>query len=139
MRAVIDTNVLLSGLFWHGPSHRLLEHVRDGSLELITSPALLAELTNVLDRAKFRAILERTDFSHELLLAGVRQMAEIVDPLPLPLPVCSDPDDDKVLALALAVSADLIISGDDDLLVLMNFEGIPIVTPAQALTRIGVT
>lgn len=139
MRAVIDTNVLLSGLFWHGPPHMLLEHVRDGALDLITSPALLAALTNVLGRAKFRAILGRTDFSLELLLAGVRQMTEIVDPRPLPQPVCRDPDDDKVLALALAVRADLIISGDDDLLVLMNFEGIPIVTPAQALTRIGVT
>ncbi len=53
MRAVIDTNVLVSGLFWHGPPHMLLEHVRDGALDLISSPALLAELTNVLGRAKF--------------------------------------------------------------------------------------
>lgn len=117
----------------------LLEHVRDGALDLISSPALLAELTNVLGRAKFETILARTDISLELLLAGVRQLAAIVDPPPLPQPVCRDPDDDKVLALAMAVNADLIISGDDDLLVLTNFEGIPIVTPAQAIALIGAT
>lgn len=44
MRAVIDTNVLLSGLLWRGTPHRLLEAVRGGALTLITSPALLAEL-----------------------------------------------------------------------------------------------
>lgn len=138
MRAVIDTNVLVSGLFWHGPPHKVLEHVRDGTLDLIISPALLAELTDVLGRAKFETILARTGSSLELLLAGVRQLAEIVDPLPLSQPVCRDPDDDKVLALALTVSADLIVSGDDDLLVLNNFKGIPIVTPAEAIALLGV-
>jgi len=51
--------------------------------------------------------------------------------------VCRDPDDDEVLALAIAAQVDLIISGDDDLLVLQAFEGIPIVNPAQALLRLG--
>lgn len=97
MRAVIDTNVLVSGLFWHGPPHILLEHIRDGTLDLISSPALLAELTNVLGRAKFETILARTGSPLELLLAGVRQLAEIVDPPPLPQPVCRDPDDDLLV------------------------------------------
>ena len=73
MRAVIDTNVLVSGLFWHGPPHMLLEHARDGALDLISSPALLAELTTVLGRAKFETILARTGSSLELVLAGMRQ------------------------------------------------------------------
>lgn len=52
--------------------------------------------------------------------------------------VCRDPDDDAVLACAKAASADLIISGDQDLLVLQAFEGIQIVTAAQALERLRV-
>jgi predicted nucleic acid-binding protein len=44
VRAVIDTNVLLAGLFWHGTPHALIEYVRNGTLTLISSPALLAEL-----------------------------------------------------------------------------------------------
>jgi len=60
MRAVIDTNVLLSALLWGGTPHALLEQVRNGTVTLISSPALLAELARVLDRPKFDVILLRT-------------------------------------------------------------------------------
>ena len=50
--------------------------------------------------------------------------------------VSRDVDDDAVLACALAARADLIVSGDEDLLVLKEFQGIPIATIAQALARI---
>lgn len=137
MQAVFDTNVLVSALFWHGPPHALLEQVRNGSIALITSPALLVELTEVIGRAKFDAILTRSNTSRERALAQVRQLAEVVDPPPLTRPVCRDPDDDAVLALALAAKVDWIASGDDDLLALQTFKGIAIITPAQALLRIG--
>ena len=48
-----------------------------------------------------------------------------------------DPDDDALLACAAAARADLIVSGDDDVLALKQYRGIPIVTPAQALRRIA--
>jgi uncharacterized protein len=51
-------------------------------------------------------------------------------------PACRDPDDDAVLALAIAARADLIVSGDRDLLDLKSFQGIAIVTPTEALRRI---
>ena len=54
MRAVIDTNVLLSGLFWRGAPYRLLEQVRAGAIMLISSPELLVELDEVIRRPKFR-------------------------------------------------------------------------------------
>ena len=50
MRAVIDTNVLVSGLLWHGIPHRLIEQIRAGTLTLIASSALLAELDEVIRR-----------------------------------------------------------------------------------------
>lgn len=137
MRAVIDTNVLLSGLLWRGQPHALLEHVRIGTLVMVSSPALLAELTDVIGRAKFDAILVRTKTTRERALEEVRQLAEVIEPAPLPAPVCRDPDDDAVLALALAAKVDLIVSGDEDLLVLQVFEGIPIVAPTQALQHVG--
>lgn len=137
MRAVIDTNVLVSGLFWHGAPHALLAQVRAGTLGLVSSPALLAELAEVIGRTKFDAILTRSDTSRERTLAEVRQLAEMIEPPPLPQPVCRDPDDDVVLALAVAAQADMIVSGDDDLLALGDYQGIPIIAPAQALQRIG--
>ena len=139
MRAVIDTNVLIAALLWRGPPHALLEHVRAGSVSMVSSPVLLEELADVIGRAKFDAILARSSTSREKSLTEVRQLAEVIEPPPLPAPVCRDPDDDEVLALALAARADLIVSGDADLLVLQQFEGIPILDPAQALQRIAAT
>ena len=100
-------------------------------------PLNLAELANVIGRAKFDAILTRTNTSRERSLAEVRRLVEVIDPPPLPHPVCRDPDDDEVLALAIAAKVDLIVSGDNDLLSLGNFEGVPIIAPAHAVRRIG--
>jgi len=119
VRAVIDTNVLIAGLLWHGAPHALLAQVRGAALGLVSSPVLLAELAEVLSRPKFKAVLARAN-------------------TPLVQPVCRDPDDDEVLALAVAARVELIVSGDNDLLVLGSFEGVPIVSPAKALLRLGV-
>jgi putative PIN family toxin of toxin-antitoxin system len=139
VRAVIDTNVLLAGLLWHGPPHALLEQVRAGTVSLVSSPVLLAELADVIGRAKFDAILTRTNTSRERSLAEVRRLAEVIDPPALPQPVCRDPDDDQVLALAIAAKVELIVSGDNDLLLLGSFEGIPIIASAQAVSVIEAT
>jgi putative PIN family toxin of toxin-antitoxin system len=137
VRAVIDTNVLLAGLLWHGPPHALLQHLEAGTLTLISSPALLAELQDVLSRSKFDATLNRAGMTREQALQRIRRLAEVYEPVPLAVPVCRDPDDDKLLALARSSRAACIVSGDDDLKVLQSFEGIPIHSPAQALTMLG--
>lgn len=136
MRVVIDTNVLVSGLLWRGPPHALLEHARNGLVSVVTSPALLTELDEVLGRAKFEVVLARIETSRERVLAELRQLAEVLEPPALAKPVCRDPDDDVVLALALAARADVIVSGDADLLALQAFEGIPILDPVQAFQQL---
>lgn len=137
MRIVIDTNVLISGLLWRGAPHALVERVRDGTLTMISSPALLGELTEVVTRSKFHHILERSATNPDQILAEIRQLAELIDPPPLPEPICRDPDDDDVLALAIAAEADLIVSGDDDLLTLGQHAGIPILNPRGAMDKLG--
>ena len=137
MRIVIDTNVLISGLLWRGAPHALVELVRDGTLTMIVSPALLGELAEVVTRAKFQPILERSATTPDQILAEIRRLAELIDPPPLPAPVCRDPDDDDVLALAIAAQADLIVSGDDDLLTLGQHAAIPILNPRAAMDRLG--
>ena len=69
------------------------------------------------------------------MLAELRQLAELIDPPPLSAPVSRDPDDDAVLALA--AHADLIVSGDADLLSLGSHAEIPIVDAVTAIVRIG--
>lgn len=115
----------------------LLAHVRTATISLVSSPALLAELEIVISRAKFDAILTRSNTPRERVLAEVRQLAEVIEPPPLAVPVCRDPDDDAVLALAFAAQVDLIVSGDDDLLTLTHYQGIPIMTAIQAVAQIG--
>ncbi len=136
IRVVLDTNVVLSGLLWHGTPHTLLDRVREGVLTFISSPALLAELDEAIARPKFDTILARSNTSRERSLAEVRELTAVIAPPPLAEPVCRDPDDDAVLALGVAAQVDCIISGDRDLLTLKNFQGIAIVTPAEALLLI---
>ena len=69
----------------------------------------------------------------------MRRLAEVIQPPPLPQPVCRDPDDDAVLALAIAAKVELIVSGDNDLLSLGSFQGIPILAPAEAISLIEAT
>ncbi len=139
MRAVIDTHVLIAGILWRGPPHTLLQHVRAGTVSLVSSPALLAKLADVIGRPKFDAILTRTNTSREQSLSEVRRLAEVIEPPPLAQPVCRDPDDDEVLALAVAAKVELIVSGDNDLLSLHSFQGVPMLAPAEAVSLIEAT
>jgi putative PIN family toxin of toxin-antitoxin system len=136
VRLVFDTNVLVSAWLWQGPPHLLLRCVRDGLASLVVSPELLAEFAEAMERPKFLAIQQRAGVPAEQALNQLQDMAEIVSPAPLDRPVCRDPDDDYLLALATTAAADLLISGDDDLLALGNFGGVSIVSPAAALASL---
>ena len=137
VRAVVDTNVLLSALLWRDTPHSLIEQVRAGTLTLISSPSLLSELVEVMNRPKFQPLLVRSDTDPERVRSELRRLADIIDPPPLPAAVSRDLSDDAVLALAVASQADLIITGDADLLELGSYAGIPIINPAEAIIRIG--
>ena len=138
MRLVLDTNVVIAGLPWHGTPRRLLERtIDDDTIELYSSPALIDELGNALGYPKFAQRIARFETTTEALLAQYRALLILVSPIHTPRVVVRDPDDDEVLALAFAAQVDLIVSGDDDLLSLTTFRDIPIVTPAEAVNRIA--
>jgi uncharacterized protein len=133
VRVVIDTNVLVSGLLWHGAPHTLIEQARSGRFTIVSSSSLLDELVEVVGRRKFRAILLRSKSDPRRMVRELRRLAEIVEAPPLRKPARRDSDDDAVLAVAATAGADLIVSGDDDLLTLVTYNAIPIVDPAAAL------
>lgn len=137
MKLVVDSNVLISAIFWYGSPHRLLAHARGGEPRLVTSPALLAELAEVLERPEFQKMARRLGLTSPAILADLQLVSEVVHPQPLGERVCRDPDDDDVLACAVSARADLIVSGDKDLLSLGSFGGIAIMSPATALEHLG--
>jgi uncharacterized protein len=103
---------------------------------LCTSPTLLAELAEVIGRDKFVKRVRAATLSSAELVQDYERLAEIAERQPLPVPASRDPDDDHVLACALAAQADLIVSGDHDLLTLHEYQGIPILSTTAALARL---
>jgi uncharacterized protein len=134
MRVVLDTNVVTSALLWRGTPYQLLQALRQAqSTQLYTSAALLEELADVLSRPSLAGRLAVIGRSAEDVLLDYISIVQIVEAPPLALPVCRDPDNDAVLALGIAAQAELIVSGDKDLLVLVQHEGTPVVSARTAI------
>lgn len=139
MRVVLDTNTLVSALLSpNGPPRRLLNDARAQVFELCSSPVLMAELLDVVSREKFATRFTQAGLTPLGIVGEVRRMACMVSPGSVPRVIADDADDDHVLACALAGNADLIVSGDKHLHGLGGkYQGIPIVTPAEAVQLIG--
>lgn len=139
MRIVLDTNTLVSGVISAGLPRQLMDAAKRGDFELATSPMLLTELLDVLGRAKFAARLQPAGLTPAAIVDDLRALALVVTPTTVPSVIARDPDDDQVLACAVAANADLIVSGDKrDLLPLLTYQGIAIVTAREAVARIVV-
>ena len=131
-RIVADTNAFISRLLVPDslPGRAVRKMV--DTAQLLVSEATLTELADVLSRAKFDAYVSIEDRQEFFRRLG--RVAEVV-PITYIVHACRDPKDDKFLELAVNGNADLIVTGDDDLLVLNPFRGIPIITPASYLER----
>jgi predicted nucleic acid-binding protein len=117
-RLVLDTNVVLSGLLFPDsiPSRALL---KAQSCTVLASEATCLELAEVMGRSRFDRYIER-EVRRQIADAYAR---------------ACDPKDDKFLEVAVHGRADLIVTGDRDLLDLHPFHEILILTPAQYLER----
>lgn len=129
---MLDPGVIVSGLLNpDGPPGRLLDAWVDGEFDLVVSPHLLEELTEVLARPKLASRLDSTVVSDMLRL--VRGAAVVVGDGP-PARVCRDPDDDYLVALALGTGS-LLVSGDKDLLS-VQVEHVEVLPPVEAVVRL---
>lgn len=128
-RIVIDNNVLISRLLLPGAVAQAVRKAVDTGLLLI-SEATSNELADVLARPKFDRYISLHDRQQFLRLLS--KIAEFV-PVIHSMCACRDPKDDKFLDLACSGAANLIVSGDQDLLDLHPFQNIPILGPADYL------
>jgi len=131
-RIVADTNCLVSRLLLSSsvPGDAAREAVDSGLL--LVSEATMNELADVLGRRKLDHYITIADRLQFLRLLG--RVAEYV-PTVYPVRECRDPKDDKFLEVALNGTADLILTGDTDLLALHPWQGIAILSPAHYLKR----
>lgn len=132
MRAILDTNVVISALLFKGEVSRLHSLWKKKAFTVSASGEMVGEYIRVLAYPKF-GLTEREieNIIQEELLPYVESVtvAEKLNG------VCVDPDDDKFLACADAAKADVIVSGDAHLLSLKKFKGCPIVTAEKFLKK----
>jgi len=130
-RAVLDPNVLVSALISpSGASAQLLLELRAGAFELVTSPLLLGELSEVLGREKFQRYVPEAEVGAYIDLLR-RESVMLEDPDPPSEPVGVDPDDEYLIALARVARVDALVSGDSHLVSLRH--RLPVFTPREFL------
>ncbi len=134
MRAVLDSNVAVSAFLSPGGApHRILEALEGGAFTMVTSEALHGELEEVLARPRLRQRSARNEVELQDFLVGLRDRATIVTPSFKLVVIDRDPTDNAVLEAAVEGRADLIVTGDPDLLDVGSYQGIPTVPPATFL------
>jgi len=132
-RAVVDTNVFVSGLIGSLNATAIIAAFRAREFILVLSVDLLSELERVLSRPKFRARLNEREI--EELATLIKHRGLLVEPSG-ELDLCRDPKDNWLLEAATEGEADMIVTGDEDLLVLGEFADIEILRPADFLHRL---
>lgn len=134
MNIVLDTNVLVSAVIARSTPYRLVQRAAMcDDIAMFTSPALLAELNRVLRRPKFATRLAASATTVDAEIAKILRVTHIVRPRVVPRIVTRDPDDDQVIACAQAARAEVIVSGDADLLALGALGDVTIMSSAAAL------
>lgn len=133
MRVVIDTNVWLSALLWGGQPNFILQLVEKKQIQAISSEEILNELMDIFQKPKLQKRLNQLNFSAEEVTIVAKRLMIFVTIKAIIIPELRDPKDQMILATAITGNADVVISGDKDLLVLHPFANISILSPQDFL------
>ncbi|GBE95565.1 putative toxin-antitoxin system toxin component, PIN family [Nostoc cycadae] len=120
---------------WGGVPAKTLRLARNQQINIFISESLLLELETTLRRDKFQHRLQQRGYTVEELMSVVKSLSNNSPTISVDAPQLRDPKDNFVLATAVAANAEAIITGDLDLLVLVAFNEIPILTPQDFLSR----
>ena len=133
IRAVLDTNVLVSALLFFGPPSQLVPAWQGGRLCPVVSAEILEEYVRVLAYSKFK--LTGSEIL-SLIEEGVLPFVDTVRAKPISVPTLRDPDDMKSLACAVSARVHWLVSGDDDLLSIGKVESVEIVSVTNFLRHL---
>lgn len=132
MRIVIDTNVLISAIFWTGKPKQLLNHARHRKITFVTSNQLLDELRQILVRQDKPFHLQ--DNEADQVIEALKGFGEVVESHSQ-VTVCHDEMDNEVIAAAIDGKAEYIVTGDVHLLGLRSYQGVEIRTVSDFLSQ----
>lgn len=133
MRIVLDTNVLMSGIFFGGAPGKILHAWKAGRIGLAVSPEIIKEYIATAEVLSVRY----ENISLESILTLVVQHSELWQSPTFVEQVCSDPDDDKFLACALASGADCVVSGDKALQRVSGYRNVLVMAPRPFVDAIA--
>lgn len=133
LKAVFDTNILVSAWFWEGNESKLMESVEEGFIHGYSSKQLIEELCRILGYPKFNLSQDEVESIRSYYLLLFR----IVSPMQAVNIMLEDPSDNMVLECALEAEAEYIVSGDHHLLNVGEFGGVKIVTAAELLNMLS--
>jgi len=128
-KVVLDTNVLISSLFWKGPSRHIVDLAIANKLKSVTSPEILEEVEAVLYEDFPQVPYDKI----EGIIRDILSYSQLIIPRRVIVKKRRDLKDIKVIACALSAKADYIVTGDKDLLVLKKYNKIQITTPKTFL------
>jgi len=132
LRLVLDTNTLVSGFFWDGKEAELLRRIEKRKARLYISKSILEEFRHVIQRPKFAHVFQIVPYSIDNLIDKFVSMSTLIK-IKNKVNICRDKADNKFIECALSCSADFIVSGDKDLLVLKKYKKIKIVRTSAIL------
>ena len=125
MKIVLDTNVLISGIFFSGPPYHILQAWRAGKIQLAVSKEILTEYHRVAEELSER--FPGVELSPILELVTIH--SEMVNTHGLDVSVCEDPDDNMFISCALGSKSKVIVSGDKHLLKISGYQEIEVLKP----------
>src|SRR6266852_8358417 len=130
MKIVLDTNVLISGIFWKGVPGEILDYWTSDKIEIVVTEEILKEYIDIIQR-----MAPKDEDLSKHWATFLQENAEIIMSVSN-IKVCRDPDDDKFINCALSIGAAYIVSGDNDLLSVISIESINIITPSGFLKNL---
>jgi putative PIN family toxin of toxin-antitoxin system len=135
MIVVLDTNIWVSAIIWGGIPDEIISLQEQRKIEIASSRKLLSELENTFNKKKIQTKLEVLQLTTSSAFSLVYESVNIYSIEELIVPELRDPDDTIVLATAIAANTEVIITGDRDLLILKEYQNMPILTATDFFGR----
>lgn len=133
LKLVVDTTTLVSAFFWEGNEAELLRKIEQGKARLYITNEILKEIEDVIKRPKFNEVMSKANLTPNQIMQKIVSLSHLVIAPKITIKVCRDEKDNKFLECAESAKADYIVSGDEDLLSLKEYNWILIVNTSKIL------